>query len=308
VIPHKQPVGMQGFIFNTRRDFFSDRKVREAIGYAFDFEWSNKALFFGQYTRTRSYYQNSEMAATGTPSPEELEILNPLKGQIPDEVFTTEYNPPVTDGTGNPRENLEKAANLLEEAGWKVENGPQSVAAAPEKGDALAVFTIAAEGDDPVAVANEVVRKASLDVDGGVETTRMGGLPAARASGRTREGWTTTYRHLVAWIAQGGAVYQIAGTTREGDWSRYADALTATVGSVRPLSAADRDRVREARLHIVDAKRGESLDALLARSDSAWSPERAAAANGLAANAALQPGQSVKVARWEPYTPAPQAH
>ncbi len=123
VIPHDQPVGMQGFIFNTRRDFFSDRRVREAIGYAFDFEWSNKALFFGQYSRTRSYYQNSEMAATGLPSPEELELLNPLKGQIPDEVFTTEYNPPTTDGSGNNRDNLAKAAQLLEEAGWKVENG-----------------------------------------------------------------------------------------------------------------------------------------------------------------------------------------
>jgi microcin C transport system substrate-binding protein len=122
-IPHKQPAGLQGFIFNTRRDLFSDRKVREAIGYAFDFEWSNKTLFFGQYTRTRSYYQNSEMAATGLPSPEELEILNPLRGQIPDEVFTTEYNPPKTDGSGNNRDNLTKAAQLLDEAGWKVQNG-----------------------------------------------------------------------------------------------------------------------------------------------------------------------------------------
>ncbi len=123
LIPHKQPAGLQGFVFNTRRDIFSDRKVREAIIYAFDFEWSNKALFFGQYTRTRSYFENSEMAARGLPSPEELEILNPLKGQIPDEVFTQEYNPPKTDGSGNNRDNLAKAAQLLDEAGWKVENG-----------------------------------------------------------------------------------------------------------------------------------------------------------------------------------------
>lgn len=123
LIPHKQPAGLQGFIFNTRRDIFSDRKVREALTYAFDFEWSNKALFFGQYTRTRSYYENSEMAARGLPSPEELEILNPLKGQIPDEVFTAEYNPPKTDGSGNARDNLAKASQLLDEAGWKVEGG-----------------------------------------------------------------------------------------------------------------------------------------------------------------------------------------
>jgi microcin C transport system substrate-binding protein len=123
LIPHKNPVGIQGFILNIRKPMLADRKVREALIYAFDFEWSNKALFFGQYTRTRSFFQNSEMEAKGLPSPEELEILNPLKNQIPAEVFTTEYNPPKTDGSGNARDNLSKAAALLEEAGWKVENG-----------------------------------------------------------------------------------------------------------------------------------------------------------------------------------------
>jgi microcin C transport system substrate-binding protein len=123
LIPHKNPVGIQGFIFNLRKPMFADRKVREALGYAFDFEWSNKALFFGQYVRTRSFFENSEMEATGTPSPAELEILDPLKDQVPPEVFTTEFNPPKTDGSGNARDNLAKAAALLDEAGWKVENG-----------------------------------------------------------------------------------------------------------------------------------------------------------------------------------------
>ncbi len=122
-IPHANPFGIQGFIFNIRDPLFADRKVREALIYAFDFEWLNKNLAYGQYTRTRSWFQNSEMEAKGTPSPEELEILNPLKDQIPPEVFTTEYNPPVNDGSGNARENLAKAAALLEEAGWKIENG-----------------------------------------------------------------------------------------------------------------------------------------------------------------------------------------
>ncbi len=122
-IAHKNPTGMQGFVFNLRKPIFSDRQVREALINGFDFEWSNKTLFFGEYRRIRSFFQNSEMASTGLPSPEELEILNPLKGQIPDEVFTTEYNPPVTDGSGNARENLAKAADLLERAGWKVQNG-----------------------------------------------------------------------------------------------------------------------------------------------------------------------------------------
>jgi microcin C transport system substrate-binding protein len=102
---------------------FADPKVREALIYAFDFETFNKTLAYGQYTRTRSYFQNSEMEAKGLPSPEELAILEPLRDQLPPEVFTTEYNPPVTDGTGNARENLAKAAALLDEAGWKVENG-----------------------------------------------------------------------------------------------------------------------------------------------------------------------------------------
>lgn len=123
MIPHNNPVGIQGFIFNIRKPIFADPKVRQALIYAFDFETFNKTLAYSQYTRTRSYFQNSEMEAKGLPSPEELEILNPLKDQIPPEVFTTEYNPPVTDGTGNARDNLAKAAALLDEAGWKVENG-----------------------------------------------------------------------------------------------------------------------------------------------------------------------------------------
>ncbi len=123
MIAHKNPAGIQGFIFNLRKPLFQDRKVREALNYAYDFEWSNKAIFFDQYVRTRSFFQNSEMEAKGLPSPEELDVLNQFKGQIPDEVFTTEYNPPKTDGSGNPRDNLAKAAALLDEAGWKVENG-----------------------------------------------------------------------------------------------------------------------------------------------------------------------------------------
>lgn len=122
-IEHANPVGIQGFIYNIRKPIFQDPKVRQALIYAFDFEWSNKALFFGQYYRTRSYFQNSDMEAKGLPSAEELEILNPLKDQIPPEVFTTEYNPPTTDGSGNARDSLSKAAALLDEAGWKVVNG-----------------------------------------------------------------------------------------------------------------------------------------------------------------------------------------
>jgi len=122
-IENDNPQGMQAFTMNLRHAVFQDPLVRQAMILAFDFEWSNKTLFFGQYKRTRSYFQNSEMEAKGLPSPEELKILEPLRGKIPDEVFTTEYNPPVTDGSGTNAENLAKAAQLLDQAGWKLENG-----------------------------------------------------------------------------------------------------------------------------------------------------------------------------------------
>jgi microcin C transport system substrate-binding protein len=119
-IPNSRAAGMQAFGFNTRRDFFADRRVREAIGYAFDFEWTNKNLFNGAYTRTRSYFDNSELASTGVPTGHELQILEKYKGKVPDEVFTKQYDPPKSDGSGNIRDNLKKALDLLKEAGWSV--------------------------------------------------------------------------------------------------------------------------------------------------------------------------------------------
>lgn len=121
-VPNKIPTGMQGFAFNLRRPMFRDPKVREALSYAFDFEWSNKHLFYGQYTRTRSYFSNSPLAATGLPSPAELKLLEKWRGKIPDEVFTKEYQPPKTDGSGNNRANLRQASRLLREAGWPVKD------------------------------------------------------------------------------------------------------------------------------------------------------------------------------------------
>ncbi|MBL8672808.1 MAG: ABC transporter substrate-binding protein [Alphaproteobacteria bacterium] len=120
---HERTSGMQGFIMNQRRPLFRDRRVREALILAFDFEWSNKNLFFGTYSRTRSFFDNSELAARGLPAGEELEVLQRLKGQVPDEVFTQEYNPPTSDGTGRDRRNLKRAADLLKEAGWTVKEG-----------------------------------------------------------------------------------------------------------------------------------------------------------------------------------------
>jgi microcin C transport system substrate-binding protein len=122
-LPNDNPTGMQAFVFNTRRDVFKDKRVREALAYAFDFEWTNKTIFYGQYTRTKSYFANSDLASSGLPSPEELQILEKYRGRIPDEVFTTEYQPPTTDATGNNRVNLRKAVEILKTAGWDVKDG-----------------------------------------------------------------------------------------------------------------------------------------------------------------------------------------
>lgn len=122
-IPNEIPTGMQAFIFNIRRPLFADKRVREALAYAFDFEWTNANLFYGQYERTKSYFSNSELAARDLPSAAELDILEPYRGRIPDEVFTAVYEPPSTDGTGNIRGNLREAFRLLGEAGWHVKDG-----------------------------------------------------------------------------------------------------------------------------------------------------------------------------------------
>ncbi len=119
-VPHKRSTGMQAFVFNTRRPLFQDRRVRQALAYAFDFEWSNRTLFYGQYTRNRSYFDNSELAATELPNPAELAILAPYRELLPEEVFTKTYDPPANDGSGRIRANLREAVRLLRKAGWRI--------------------------------------------------------------------------------------------------------------------------------------------------------------------------------------------
>ena len=122
-LANNNPTGMQSFAFNVRKSKFQNRRVREALALTFDFEWANKNLFFGQYTRTRSYFSNSELAATKIPTGSELRLLEPLRGQIPAEVFTKEFKLPKTDGSGRSRRQLRQAKRLLETAGWFVKDG-----------------------------------------------------------------------------------------------------------------------------------------------------------------------------------------
>lgn len=123
LVPHNRPTGMQGFIYNMRRPLFQDQALRQALAHAFDFEWANQNLFFGQYTRTQSFYSNTELASVGLPSPEELKLLEPLRGQIPDAVFTEAYEAPSTDGKGGLRNNLRQANRILKQAGYVIRDG-----------------------------------------------------------------------------------------------------------------------------------------------------------------------------------------
>jgi microcin C transport system substrate-binding protein len=123
VMPDGSPSGAQGYFLNMRRSKLGDIRVRKALDYAFDFEWTNKNIFYGLYQRTESFFENSDMKATGLPSPLELALLEPFRGQLPAEVFAEPYKSPVSDGSGQDRKLLREAGRLLDEAGWKVKDG-----------------------------------------------------------------------------------------------------------------------------------------------------------------------------------------
>ena len=118
-----RPTGMNALVMNSRKEIFNNARVRLALSYAYDHEWINKALYNNAYTRTDSYFDNSPLASSGLPSKEELILLNPWKDQLPLEVFTSTYEPPKSDGSGMPRENLRLAKKILEEEGWFIEDG-----------------------------------------------------------------------------------------------------------------------------------------------------------------------------------------
>ena len=142
ILPDNTPSGAQGFYINLRREKFQDIKVRKALDLAFDFKWMNANLFYGSYERTTSFFENSPLMAKGTPSEEELKVLEPLRNDLRPEVFEEAYVPPVSDGSGQDRKLLRQASQLLAEAGWK-RQGTQLVNAKGEK------FTIEFLIDDP---------------------------------------------------------------------------------------------------------------------------------------------------------------
>jgi microcin C transport system substrate-binding protein len=119
--PHANGAGIQGFSMNTRRPLFADRRVRLALAQAFDFEWMNRQVFYGQYLRSPSYFTNSEMQARGMPGPGELALLEPMRAKLDPAVFGEAPVPPDTAPPHSLRENLRTSLALLREAGWNVD-------------------------------------------------------------------------------------------------------------------------------------------------------------------------------------------
>jgi microcin C transport system substrate-binding protein len=122
-ISHQIPRAMTAFVFNIQRPVFKDIRVRRGLNYFLDFEWMNKSLFYNRYTRNRSYFQNTNYAAQGLPSAAEIGVLEPIRDQIPPEIFTQEYDPPQSDGTGYIRAGMREAMKLFNQAGWELKGG-----------------------------------------------------------------------------------------------------------------------------------------------------------------------------------------
>ncbi len=122
-IPHGRPSGLRGFVFNTRREKFEDIRVRRALGFLFDFEWINRNFYYGAYRRTASLFDNSDLAASGPPSPEEAALLAPFIASLPPEILRRSYRPPVSDGSGHNRAGAKQALQLFHEAGWELRDG-----------------------------------------------------------------------------------------------------------------------------------------------------------------------------------------
>jgi microcin C transport system substrate-binding protein len=142
VLPDETPSGAQGWFINTRRDKFKDIRLREALIYAFDFEWVNKNIMYGSYERTHSVFQNSPMMPKGKPSPEELALLEPFRGKVPEEVFGEAFVPPVSDGSGQDRALMRRASVLLQSAGFVLKGGKRFT----PQGEP---FTVEFQIDDP---------------------------------------------------------------------------------------------------------------------------------------------------------------
>jgi microcin C transport system substrate-binding protein len=177
-IPDNTPSGGQGWVFNLRRPKFANPRLREALNYAFDFEWTNKTIMYGAYKRTYSVFQNSDMMAQGLPSAEELKLLEPWRGKVSDAVFGEPFVPPVSDGSGQDRALLRKASQMLQDAGFPIKNGKRVDA----KGQPI---TIEFVEDDPQLQAHHAPLIKNLAILGIDATLRV--VDAAQYMGRRND-------------------------------------------------------------------------------------------------------------------------
>lgn len=160
-LPDMTPSGTQGFFINTRRDKFKDKRVREALGLAFDFEWTNRNMFFNLYDRTQSYFENSPMKAEGEPSAAERALIEGLGVDVDADVLGPVPLPPVSDGSGRDRASLQRASKLLDEAGWRIKDKKR----VNEKGEPLTVEFLTFEPNFERIVAPYVKNLSLLGID-----------------------------------------------------------------------------------------------------------------------------------------------
>ena len=236
------PGDFQGYVFNIRKDKFKDPRVRQAIGLAFDFEWLNKQLFYGIYTRVQGYFPNSEFHAEGLPKPDELALMEPLRGKLKPEVFGAAPIPPSTAPPGSLRENLRRARALLEQAGWTYRDGALRNA----KGEA---FTIEFLNDQPGLIRVVTPLQATLRKLGIEMTFRTVDFSLAQQRMQTFDFEMTSSR-LPGNTAPGGELLELFGAKSAETpgsanvWGIADPAVDAVIGKV--LAATTRPELATA--------------------------------------------------------------
>lgn len=236
------PGDFQGYVFNIRKDKFKDPRVRQAIGLAFDFEWLNKQLFYGIYTRVQGYFPNSEFHAEGLPKPDELALMEPLRGKLKPEVFGAAPIPPSTAPPGSLRENLRRARALLEQAGWTYRDGALRNA----KGEA---FTIEFLNDQPGLIRVVTPLQATLRKLGIEMTFRTVDFSLAQQRVQTFDFEMTSSR-LPGNTAPGGELLELFGAKSAETpgsanvWGIADSAVDAVIGKV--LAATTRPELATA--------------------------------------------------------------
>ncbi|WP_137390893.1 extracellular solute-binding protein [Rhodoligotrophos defluvii] len=267
-LPDRNPSGAQGFFINMRKEKFRDPRVREALNYAFDFEWLNKNLFYDSYTRTNSVFENSTLKAEGPPSAEELALLEPLKAQLSEEVFGPAYVSPVSNGSGQDRTLLREAGRLLEEAGWTIKNGRRTNAA----GEPLTVEFLMFEPTFERVVAPYIKNLRLLGIEG-----RMRMVDSAQYQERLKNfDFELTSQRFVLGVTPGPELLALFGSAAADQVGSY-----NLAGISNPAVDALIDRIIQAKSRDELTTAARALDRVL-RAEHFWVPHWYSAKHRLA--------------------------